>query len=411
MRFQIDKRRMLPHQREFWELPNYVKLLVGGYGSGKTHIGAVRSIWNSYVNAPLPHLSISPTFKTARKTVIISIGELLDKAGVRYTYHKTNHEFHIHNWNGRIWIASGDEPDSLKGPNLATIGIDEPFIQKKEVFDIALSRLRHPAATVRELFMTGTPEELNWGYEVAENAEGRYDLGVVIGRTRDNTHLPGQFIDTLESAYDDNQRAAYMEGKFVNLTAGRVYRYFERRLDCRAGGPLPGERVEGGIDFNVDYMTAELFVQRGGGLHFFEEVRMADADTYALAEVLHQKYPGITLYPDASGSSRRTSSPKTDHMILREKGFRVLSPKSNPPVRDRVNAVNNMARNRLLTIGDCPHLLKDFEQVVWKNGEVDKRSDPRLTHASDAAGYAINYLFPVKVERLYTAPQPTAWRP
>ncbi|KAA6230583.1 hypothetical protein FP507_09965 [Chlorobium phaeovibrioides] len=267
MQFQIDKQKMLPHQREFWELPNYIKLLVGGYGSGKTHIGAVRAIWNSYLNAPIPHLSISPTYKQARKTVIISISELLDRANIRYTYNKTDHEFLIRNWNGRIWIASGDEPDSLKGPNLATIGIDEPFIQKKEVFDIALSRLRHPEAKTRELIMTGTPEQLNWGYEVAQNENGNYDLGVVIGSTASNTHLPKQFIETLENAYDQNQRAAYMDGKFVNLTAGRVYRYFSRQHHYKEGGPQPGEQVEAGIDFNVDYMTAELFVRRGSTLH------------------------------------------------------------------------------------------------------------------------------------------------
>ena len=32
MKFRIDKRRMLPHQVAFWELPNFVKLLVGGDG-------------------------------------------------------------------------------------------------------------------------------------------------------------------------------------------------------------------------------------------------------------------------------------------------------------------------------------------------------------------------------------------
>ena len=69
MKFRIDKRRMLPHQVAFWELPNFVKLLVGGYGCGKTHIGAVGSIYDSFVNAPAPHLYVSPSYKQVRKTV------------------------------------------------------------------------------------------------------------------------------------------------------------------------------------------------------------------------------------------------------------------------------------------------------------------------------------------------------
>jgi len=30
MKFRIDKRRRMPHQVAFWELSNFVKLLVGG---------------------------------------------------------------------------------------------------------------------------------------------------------------------------------------------------------------------------------------------------------------------------------------------------------------------------------------------------------------------------------------------
>ena len=30
MKFRIDKRRRMPHQVAFWELPNFAKLLVGG---------------------------------------------------------------------------------------------------------------------------------------------------------------------------------------------------------------------------------------------------------------------------------------------------------------------------------------------------------------------------------------------
>ena len=36
--FRFDKRRMLAHQVAFWELPNFVKLLVGGMGSGQKKV-------------------------------------------------------------------------------------------------------------------------------------------------------------------------------------------------------------------------------------------------------------------------------------------------------------------------------------------------------------------------------------
>ncbi len=413
MRFVIDRRRMLPHQRAFWELPNFLKVLVGGYGCGKTHIGALRSIYDSYVNAPVPHLYVSPSYKQARKTVVISIRELLDAAGVRYRFNKTNHEFAIANWNGTIWIASGDEPDSLKGPNIGSAGIDEPFIQQKEVFDITLSRVRHPRARHREIFLTGTPEQLNWGHEVSQNDEGRYDLGLVVGRTADNVHLPGQFVSMLERAYDENQRAAYMNGLFVNLTVGRVYSYFDRSVHMGGAG-LGGDGADGevvaGIDFNVDHLTAVVLRVWGDRVHCFDEMVLRGSTTYELADRLYERFPGIRVFPDPSGGARRTSAPKTDVRILQDKGFRVEMRPKQPPVKDRVHAVQKLLREGRLSVAGCACLVRDFEQVVWRGGDIDKVTRPELTHASDAVGYAIEKLFPVPLPEREYGRQPEHWR-
>lgn len=410
MRFAISKEKMLPHQREFWELQSFFKLLVGGYGCGKTHIGALRMLWLSYVNRPYPNLYVSPNYPQARRTIVFTLEELLTRAGVRYSYHKTHHEIYIPGWKGRIWIASGEIPDSLKGPNVAAAGIDEPFIQSKETFDVVISRVREGRARNREIFLTGTPEQLNWGYDVAMNDEGRYDLGMVVGSTEANVHLPGQFIETLRAAYDENQVAAYMNGMFVNLTKGRVYRHFDRGTHVQSEILPDDAKVFAGIDFNVDYMSAEIFAELEGGrrVHVFDEIRQDDSDTYQLADRLHEKYPGITVYPDASGKGRKSSAKNTDHVILKDKGFDVVARKQNPAVKDRVNAVNRMLRDRRLTIENCPHLVRDLERVVWKNGDIDKLSDPALTHASDAAGYPLEYRYPVRIEKPYIK-QPTYW--
>ena len=101
---------MLPAQRAWWELPNFIKAMVGGYGSGKTHIGALRSLWLSYVNQPHPGMYVSPDYPTAKKTIIITLKDMLDKANVGYIYNINEHQFVIPEWNGNIWIGSGDVP-------------------------------------------------------------------------------------------------------------------------------------------------------------------------------------------------------------------------------------------------------------------------------------------------------------
>ena len=395
---------MLRHQREFWELPNYIKAMVGGYGSGKTHIGALRAIMLSRKNRGIPGMYVSPSFPTARKTIIITLKDILDRSGVRYRWREVEHSFEINSWGGIIWIGSGDNPDSLKGPNLGWAGIDEPFLQKREVFDQMIARVRHPQASSRELFLTGTPEQLNWGYDVCMNVEGKYDIGAVIAKSSDNHHLPRQTILAMEAAYTKEQREAYLEGRFVNLTSGRVYKDFDRNVHM-VHGEYPSLPTMAGIDFNVDHLSAEIFKKGPNFAHFFDEFRMKNATTFDMANMLEAKYPGITVFPDPSGSARHTSASKSDHDILSHAGCIIRSHRKQPPVRERVNAMNKMFLDNRITVepNTCPELVSDFERCVWKGGDIDKKSDPARTHASDAAGYAIEYLFPVRSRKVWTS--------
>jgi phage terminase large subunit len=72
--------------------------------------------------------------------------------------------------------------------------------------------------------------------------------------------------------------------------------------------------------------------------------------------------------------------------------------RSNPAIKDRVNAVNNMLQSaagtrRIVIHPRCKELIKDFRQVRWQRdsagnptGEIDK-SDTDRTHLSDALSY------------------------
>lgn len=390
MKFKIKKDKMLPHQLKWWNLTNFYPLLIGGYGCGKTYIGGLRSLYLSYINAPIPGMYISPSYTLSQKTIVITLKEIMDRSEIDYTYNQQRNEFRVHNWDGVIWIGSGDKPDSLRGPNLAWAGIDEPFIQKKDVFDQMIARVRHPDADKREVFLTGTPEELNWGYQLATRTD--MDMGIVIGSTLDNTHLPQEYKDNLLTAYSDEQIQAYVHGQFVNLTQGRVYKEFSRELVTSL--KTDGWEIGAGIDFNVDALTAIVFAHSKTHLHVFDEIRLRNAGTYDLAKELKEKYPGIKVYPDATGSARKTSAASTDHEILIQAGFKLMSGKSNPPVRDRVNCVNRVLRKNMVTVENCPNLIMDLERNVWRNGDIDKR-DPDQTHASDAFGYACHWLFPL----------------
>lgn len=397
MKFVIDRNNFLPAQKVWWDMPNKLKLMVGGFGSGKTYIGALRMIAASFWNPQIPNMYISPSYRMAKRTIIPTIKNILDRANINYYENKTDHEIYIRNWNGVIWFGSGDDPSSLKGPNLGVVGIDEPFLQKREVLDVALSRIRHPEATVREIFLTGTPEQLNWGYDIAENVDNAYDIGVVTASTRDNMHLPDDYVPSMIQGYTEDMVAAYVDGQFRNFTQGRVYSQFSQEYNVTDRGAMPSLPIIVGMDFNVSKMTAAIGYRTASGVHWFDEIVLRDSDTYQMSQRLQERYPGVKIYPDPAGSARKSSSVKSDHSILRANGFQVIAPKSHPPVRDRVNAMNALLRNadgrvRMTIDPTCTELIKDFSRVVWHNGDIDKR-DIERTHISDAAGYAVSYLY------------------
>src|SRR5580704_11091546 len=121
----------------------------------------------------------------------------------------------------------------------------------------------------------------------------------------------------------------------------------------------------------------------------------------------------VRLYGDATGESRSTAG-QSDYEIIRrffrtETDFKVTYhiKSSNPPVRDRVNAVNAMLCNnegerRLLVNPCCKQLIRDLERVSWKADSNDNllpqldKTNPGLTHVSDALGYVIESEFALR---------------
>ena len=131
--------------------------------------------------------------------------------------------------------------------------------------------------------------------------------------------------------------------------------------------------------------------------------------TQQLCDEIKRRYGSnrnITIYPDPSGNQRRTSSYNTDHDILRQNNFKVLTNRSAPPVVDRVNSVNAIMKTCIID-PKCKGLIRDLEQVVNKDGtrEIDKSSNKDLTHLSDGFGYFCIMEHPISkpITRTYMA--------
>ena len=410
---QIAQGGMFPHQQAWWKLPNFIKVLVGGYGSGKTMSICKRMISLGLQNAPCPVALVSPTFPLARQTTYVTLVALLEgKRSIygnrfHWTYNNTTHAFTI-KFKGRtatIILYSGERPLGLRGPNLAAAGIDEPFIQDKEVFDQMIARVRHPAATHKEICITGTPEQLNWGYDLCEGElNEQHDVGVITASTRMNLALDDGYVGRLEGSFDGKAAEAYIEGAFVSLAEGAVYYAFEPSENVIALDRPADATLGVGMDFNVNPMAAAVFWRLGNHIHFFDEIELPNADTEYMCSELRDRYwdDGLReVFPDASGANRATNAPggKSDFHYIREAGFHIRAKSKNPLRKDRYNSVNGKLRPKAgrLTLTICPTLKRLKKYLSVYSHEMMTQQD-FMSHLLDAFSYPISFLFPVNAE-------------
>lgn len=404
----IAKGGLFPPQRAWWNLPNFIRIFVSGYGAGKTIVLCKRMIALALENAPkAPVAIVSPTYPMARETTIATTRYLLElkKRGRDgfdwWENQRAPHTFFVRDggYVGRILVYSGDQPYRIKGINLAAAGIDETFLQEIDVFHQLLARIRHPEAKKLELNMVGTSEQLNWGYDLVEgDLRKKHDVGFVRASSRENPMLPPEFVPRLEAAYTEKEAQAFIDGYFVNLSTGLVCNTFSRRDNVMPMKRPHGSTLAFGIDFNVTPMAAVVFWYLREHMHYVMEYELPSSNTEEMCALLRERYwdQGMRdCYPDASGVARSSKGAHSDFEYIRQAGFVVNARSTNPRVRDRFAAINAKFRSRdgriTATVApECTKLIRYLSTYSWEQMPRQKA----MSHLIDAATYPPAYLFP-----------------
>jgi hypothetical protein len=154
-----------------------------------------------------------------------------------------------------------------------------------------------------------------------------------------------------------------------------------------------------GIDFNVDPgMHAYLLEFRGDDVFIHDEIYLPGGDTPGLAARLLKDFGNqIPLVPDAAGGAKHTTG-TSDHAILRDAGFKLLNRPTNPPIKNRINAVNGrilnaLGQRHLFVDKKCKLLINELQRCTWEVMSKESYKGP-LTHPGAAIGYAVHLKFP-----------------
>jgi hypothetical protein len=338
-------------------------------------------------------------------------------------------------WGAEIVVVGMDKPQRIEGRPWDGGVLDE-FANMKPA---AWQENVRPALSDRMgwAWLIGVPEGRNHYYELHKYALSGEDPSWATFTWPSSDILDPKEIEAAKRELDDLVFDQEYNASFINFE-GRVYYPFleathtSTKLTYDAHQPLdfsfdfnvaPGvavvsqeQRMPG--EYERDVKTGvQLLDQPVEGTGVIGEVYIPrNSNTPAVCRRLiadwgeHQGT--VHCYGDATGGA--TGSAKvlgSDWDLIKAAlqehyGGRVYFhvPEANPRERARVNAFNSRLRSATGTIhlmidaAKAPHLVTDLEGVrVLEGGagEIDKVSDPSLTHISDALGYRIVKDFPI----------------
>lgn len=409
--------------------------LEGGWGSGKTWVGARKLLTLHLHNAfdaagratYIRHAVVAPTYRSAMDVHVPALIEACQDAGLTCQWRHVGCELVLPDLGTRarpscIMVRSADMPGRIAGWEVGGAWGDEAARWKSDranpLGDAYLQltgRVRAPKANLLQLMLTYTNE--GDGTRVYEEFHaGRADHALYRASTAENLAV-SDFFELQRRVLTEELKRQYLDGEAISLRGQRVYATFDDARHVHDGLTLRDDLpLHLAVDFNIcPGMHAEIgqYDESRDLLTVVHEIHGPALDVRGLVQQLCRwiagqggfQWPELQVFGDASGAGRWAGTGQSCYEILAaalesmdiRPRFRV--PKANPFVVDRVNAMNLAMLDLSGGVhwqchSRCRRLIEDLRQLRRDDlGEIDTR-DRRLSHASDAEGYRVAYLRP-----------------
>lgn len=390
---ELIERTFTAPQRQVYEASTRFRLLCCGRRFGKTYLSVGQLlVWAMRKPGGL-FWYVTSTYKAAKRIAWATLREMAPQHLVASVHHT---ELTLTLINGAtISLMGADSPDSLRGSSLSGCVIDEAAYVNPRVW----SEVVRPSLSDQQgpCWHITTPAGFNHFHQLWESTM----LDATWARFSFTTLQGGQVpAEEIEAAKRDMDARTFRQEYLASFEsmAGRVYPDFNDENiseQCQD----TGAEILLGLDFNVGMMAGVFGSMVGDTLSIWDEIAIPNSNTAEVCQLVNHRFNGrrILAYPDPTGAARKTSSAgMTDHGILRQYGFVVVSPGAPWSVKDKLQATNFLIRNaegqiRLRIHPKCTNLIKGLRGVTYKMGTdewvVDK--SPGLEHWCDALGYLI----------------------
>ena len=376
--------------------------IIGGLGSGKTKAGTARLIVLMVQDKGTNAAYYMPTYDLLRLRAFTGLEDELSNLGLPFISNRGDFSINVIGY-GTIILRSYDNPERIVAYEVAHSIVDELDTLSKTKAELVWRKIternrqkcNHPQGNT--VGCVTTPDQGYSGFIYKrwfKNATKWHE--VIKAPTASNPYLPKGYIDQIRENYDSVLADLYLNGEIVSLQQNKVYHFFDR-FSHHSDRVLyeDDHEIQVGVDFNIGGCCAVVTVEENGNpITVAEFVSHDTRDFCQRLEKYKKDNRTIIVYPDASGKAQRTNASLSDIDIIRQAGYVVDTPRHNPPVRDRINAVNGLlSHNRwLINTETCPNLTESLEAQGYDvRGQPEKFSEhPAIDDWVDAAGYFIH---------------------
>ena len=384
-------------------------MLYGGSRSGKTFF-ACWAVTQRAINEPgSRHCILREKFNAAKRSLWLDTFPKLFNIAfphIPIKPHGTDYYWKLPN-ESEIWIGgldSKERTEKILGNEYSTLYFNECSQLTYQAVQMARTRLAQKNGLVKKTYYDmNPPPKSHWSYWQfekkinpidSEPLPNPDDFASLLMNPMDNIeNIDEEYIALLESM-PEAERNRFLLGLFSDESDGQAYYAFRRDDHVKETTKQPGTMFFG-MDFNVNPMTCVIGQFYNNTFYIHDEVFLQNSDTFKMIDTLVKRNYRGTVIPDSTGKNRKTSG-KSDHQIIKDAGFQIPHV-HNPFVTDRVNNINRLfSENRIIINPKCKKLIGDLEKVSWKDNKLDQKTDPMLTHISDALGYLCWKLDPIQ---------------
>lgn len=411
-----------PIQQQLWNCKKRFVAAVAGRGSGKTELARRRIVTHLAYKKLWPnpiYVYALPTYPQAKKVAWDPIIQLIPpnwiaKNGINKTESCISTIF-----GSKLYIVGMDKPHRIEGVQIDGIVIDESSDQKPGTYTkTILPMLTHRNAWAWRI---GVPKKSGVGRAEFKDffEKGMSpDSNIASFHWKSSDILTPEQIETFRDQIGDLEFEEQFEAKWLELGGGIYYNFSERNLDSQVSY-ISHEPIVVCCDFNVSpmcWLLGHLINNEDTGLnefHAFDEIFIRDTNTEATLDRLYALYgdhlAGWLFIGDASARSRKTSASRSDYLIIKNdvrfQDKKIFFPSKNTAVKDRYATVNRALKSasgniRLKIHPKCKKLIDDFNKMNYEEGTSDPEdySGTDISHMSDALGYALCKIMPIRVD-------------